>query len=131
MLPERGMAVSRSAVRSSVRSQRIEKVIKFAKKQQGKRYRFGAAGPNAYDCSGLVMRSFRQIGIKLPHYTGALIHKGKAVSRKNLQRGDLIFLSRHHVGIYLGGGKMIVASSGAGKVKIQKVYSFYAARRIL
>jgi cell wall-associated NlpC family hydrolase len=130
-LPERGMNVSRSAVRSSTRTQRINKVITFAKKQQGKRYRWGAAGPNAYDCSGLVVRSFKAAGIKLPHYTGSLLKRGKKISRKNLQRGDLVFPSRHHVGIYIGNGKMIVASTGAGKVKIQKVYAFYTARRIL
>jgi cell wall-associated NlpC family hydrolase len=106
-------------------------VIAFAKKQQGKRYRYGGTGPKYYDCSGLVVRAFKTIGIKLPHYTGSLLKRGKAVSKKNLRRGDLIFPSRHHVGIYIGNGKMIVASSGAGKVKIQKVYAFYAARRIL
>jgi cell wall-associated NlpC family hydrolase len=130
-LPERGSEVTRSVRALPTRTQRINKVITYALHQRGDRYRFGATGPNAWDCSGLVVVSFRQIGIRLPHFTGGLLKHGKHISRSHLQRGDLVFPSNHHVGIYLGGGKMIVASSGHHKVMIQKVYAFYAARRII
>ncbi|HTS10101.1 MAG TPA: C40 family peptidase [Candidatus Eisenbacteria bacterium] len=134
-MPERGSAVSRSMVRETKiqtsRARRINKVISYAMAQRGDRYHFGAAGPNKWDCSGLAMVSYRKIGVKLPHFTGAMLRHGKHISRKHLQRGDLIFPSNHHVGIYIGGGKMIVASSGHGKVMVQKVYAFYAARRII
>jgi cell wall-associated NlpC family hydrolase len=57
--------------------------------------------------------------------------KGVKVSKQNLKRGDIIFPQRGHVGIYLGGGKMVHASSGKGKVVKSSMYGFYTARRIL
>lgn len=132
--PERVLQVSRSLARklaTPTRAQKINKVINYAMAQRGDRYRYGAAGPSKWDCSGLVMMAYRQIGIKLPHQTGGILHKGKRVTRSHMQRGDLVFLSSHHVGIYIGGNKMIVASSGHGKVMVQTVYAFYTARRIL
>lgn len=109
---------------------RTETVIRYALAQRGDRYRWGSAGPNTYDCSGLVLRSFKQVGINLPHYTGSLLKKGKRVSYSQLKRGDLVFPSKGHVGIYLGNGKMVHASSGKGRVIVAEVYAFYAARRI-
>lgn len=129
--PVRGSTVSRSQRAALTRTQRINKVIAYAMAQRGDRYKFGASGPSRWDCSGLAMVSYRQIGVKLPHFTGAMLKRGKHISRKNLQRGDLVFPSNHHVGIYIGNGKIIVASSGHGKVMVQKIYSFYAARRII
>jgi len=117
--------------RQAERTPPIEVVIAFALAQKGDPYRYGAAGPNAYDCSGLVMAAFARIGIKLPHYTGALIGYGRRVSRSTMQRGDLVFLSSHHVGIYLGGGLMVVAPHTGSVVRVQTVYAFYAARRIV
>lgn len=110
---------------------KIEQVIAWALAQQGKPYRWGADGPRAFDCSGLVMQAFAQVGIKLPHYTGTMIKFGKKVSRSELQRGDILFPSSGHVVIYLGNGKQVAASSGKGKVVIQNVSSFYAARRLV
>jgi len=124
-------AVSRSLARKISRTARINRVINYALAQQGDRYRWGASGPNRWDCSGLVMKSFKQIGIKLPHYTGGMLKKGKKVSKRNLKRGDIIFPQRGHAAIYLGNGKMVAASSGKGRVIVQKVYGFYAARRLL
>lgn len=109
----------------------IESVIQFALAQLGKPYRWGAAGPSSYDCSGLVMAAFSKIGIQLPHYTRALIGYGKAVSRSGLQRGDIVFPSGHHVAIYLGNGQMIHAPQPGEVVKISSVYAFYAARRLV
>lgn len=111
---------------------KIEQVIAYALAQQGDRYSFGAAGPNSFDCSGLVMAAFKQVGINLPHYTGTMIAYGtKVTSRGAMVRGDIIFLASNHVGLYLGNGMMVAASSGQGKVTVQKVYAFYAARRLL
>lgn len=123
--------VSRSQRAVSARTAKINKVINFAMAQRGDRYKWGATGPSKWDCSGLVMKSFGKVGRKLPHYTGGIQKKGTKVSKKNLKRGDIIFPQRGHVGIYLGGGKMIAASSGKGKVVVQKVYGFYTARRVL
>lgn len=129
--PVRGTTVSRAQRTTQTRAQKINKIITYAMTQRGDRYRFGGAGPSRWDCSGLAMVSYRQIGVHLPHYTRAMLKRGKHINRSHLQRGDLVFPSNHHVGIYIGGGKMIVASSGHGKVMVQRVYAFYAARRII
>lgn len=110
---------------------KVDIVIKFALAQRGKPYRWGAAGPNAYDCSGLVLRSFAQIHIRLPHFTGDMIHYGRYISRAQMKPGDIIFPSSHHVGIYIGHNQMIVAPHSGTVVQIQTVYAFYAARRLL
>jgi len=127
-------AASRGTPRSTPAprpTSRIEVVIAFALAQRGKPYRLRQAGPYAYDCSGLVMAAFARVGIKLPHYTGSIIAYGKHISRANMRRGDIVFLSSHHVAIYLGNNKMIVAPHTGTVVKIQTVYAFYAARRII
>lgn len=108
----------------------IEAVVQYALAQKGKPYVWGAAGPNAFDCSGLVLTSFARIGMHLPHFTGALIGLGQDVGRAALQRGDLVFPSSHHVAIYLGNGQMIHAPQPGEVVKISSVYAFYAARRL-
>lgn len=115
----------------SIASGTIETVIQFAMNQRGKPYVWGAAGPNSYDCSGLVLAAFSKIGLKLPHFTGALIGHGTAVARGALQRGDIVFPQRGHVAIYLGDGMMIHAPQPGDVVKISKVYAFYAARRLV
>lgn len=110
---------------------KVEIVISFALAQQGKRYSFGTKGPTTYDCSGLVLRAFAQIGVSLYHYTGEMLKRGVSVARSNLQRGDLIFPAQNHVGIYLGGNEFVHASSGKGKVVVAKVSAIYAIRRIV
>jgi len=130
-LADRGTTVSRSARAPMTRKQKIEKVIAYAMAQRGDRYQWGASGPNRWDCSGLVSVAMRKAGVKLPHFTGGIQKKGHKVSRANLKRGDIVFPQRGHVGIYLGGGKMIHASSGKGRVVVAKVYGFYTARRVI
>lgn len=128
----RGSTVDRSARAALTRNQKIEKVIAYAMAQRGDRYKWGAAGPYFWDCSGLVAGAFKRgAGITLPHFTGGIQKKGVRVAKKNLKRGDIIFPQRGHVGIYLGGGKMVHASSGKGRVIVAGVYGYYTARRIL
>lgn len=122
--------VSRSK-RVASRTTRINRAITFGKAQRGDRYQWGATGPSRWDCSGLVQKSFAKAGVKLPRTTRTIINKGKRVSKKNMRKGDIIFPQRGHVGIYLGNGNMLHASSGRGRVVISKVYGFYAARRVL
>lgn len=131
-LADRGSEVSRSARAVMTRSQKIEKVIKYAMAQRGDRYQWGASGPNRWDCSGLVSTAFKKgAGKSLPHFTGGIQKKGYKVAKKNLKRGDIIFPQHGHVGIYLGNGKMIHASSSKGKIVVAKVYGFYTARRVI
>ncbi len=103
----------------------------FARAKVGKPSRWAAEGPGAYDCSGLVVAAYRRVGIELPHYTGTLSGRGRAVSRAQLQPGDLVFPSGSHVGIYVGGGMMVHASNPRSGVKLSSIYAFSHARRIL
>lgn len=109
----------------------VERMIGYALAQVGKPYRFGTQGTSSFDCSGLIVAAFRTIGIKLYHYTGRIVREGRAVTRAELARGDIVFPLPNHVGIYLGNNQMVHASSSKGRVVIGKVYSFYAARRLL
>lgn len=108
----------------------IQAVIDYAMAQIGKPYVWGAAGPNTFDCSGLVVAAFASIGISLPHYTGDLLGRGRAVSRTELQPGDLVFPSYGHVMIYIGGGRVVEAPHAGANVRTGTIYAFYAARRI-
>ncbi|HSN43065.1 MAG TPA: C40 family peptidase, partial [Propionibacteriaceae bacterium] len=89
------------------------KVIAFAKAQIGKPYVYGAAGPDAYDCSGLTMSAFRTVGISLPRTSSQQYLVGRRVTLSQLQPGDLVFFYTpvSHVGIYLGSGKIVHASN--------------------
>ena len=90
----------------------------FARSQIGKPYVYAAAGPDAYDCSGLTMRAWQAGGISLPHYSGAQRGRGVQVPLDQLQPGDLITTTEGwsgHVGIWVGGG-YVHASSGKGEV---------------
>ena len=94
--------------------------LKFALKQIGDRYVFGAAGLVTWDCSGLTMRAYQAAGVSLPHSSAAQSRMGKQVSYKSLKPGDLLFYGRpvSHVGIYLGGGKMVHAPRSGSRVKV-------------
>ncbi len=90
--------------------------IEYAKAQIGKTYVYAAAGPDHFDCSGLVMAAFRSAGVSLPHYSGAQYSMLPHVPLNNMQPGDLVFWGRGgstHVAIYLGGAR-IIESGGSG-----------------
>jgi peptidoglycan DL-endopeptidase CwlO len=82
----------------------VQQVIAFAEAQVGKAYSYGAAGPNAYDCSGLTMAAWAQAGVQLPHSAAEQYNYGTHVSYSQLQPGDLIFLYSPigHVELYVG-----------------------------
>jgi cell wall-associated NlpC family hydrolase len=108
--------------------------LRAALTQRGKPYVWGAAGPDSYDCSGLVMWAFAQEGISLPHYTGDQWNAGMHVSRNDLEPGDLVFFFADisHVGIYIGNGLMVDAPSAGQDVQVQAVFwdSYVGAVRI-
>ncbi|WP_243723154.1 NlpC/P60 family protein [Actinomadura sp. 7K507] len=90
----------------------------------GSPYVWAASGPNSFDCSGLVVWAYGQIGKPgLPHYTGALFGEGTKVSRGQLRSGDLVYFgsSLHHMGIYLSDGKYVHAPQTGDVVKISKL----------
>ena len=98
--------------------------LRAALTQRGKPYVWGAAGPDSYDCSGLVLWAFAQEGISLPHYTGDQWNSGMHVSRADLEPGDLVFFFADisHVGIYIGNGLMVDAPSTGQLVQVQAVF---------
>ena len=99
--------------------------VRFAYAQLGKPYVYGAAGPNSYDCSGLTMAAWGAAGVGLPHNAAMQQSQIRAVSSADAQPGDLVFFGSpaYHVGIYIGGGRMIAAPHTGTVVQIQAVYS--------
>ena len=85
--------------------------VDAALSQVGKPYQWGAAGPDAYDCSGLTMWAWAQAGVALPHNSGMQQGSITPVSQSDLQPGDLIFFGSpvHHVAMYIGNGQMVEA----------------------
>ncbi|MHB9002485.1 MAG: C40 family peptidase [Coriobacteriia bacterium] len=98
-------------------------VVAIATRYLGAPYRWGASGPNSFDCSGFTMFVYDQVGVSLPHSSRAQIGSGQRVSRGDLQPGDLVFFGSpiHHVGIYVGDGAYIHAPSTGDVVKISAV----------
>ncbi len=94
--------------------------LKYALQQIGDRYVFGADGMTTWDCSGLTMRAFQAAGVKLPHSSAAQARMGKSVPFGQKKPGDLIFFGRpvSHVGIYLGGARMVHAPRSGSRVKV-------------
>jgi cell wall-associated NlpC family hydrolase len=109
--------------------------VNTALAQVGKPYRWGAAGPDAFDCSGLTMYAYRAAGISLPHSSRMQSTMGTAVSRSAMQPGDLLFYYSpvSHVSMYIGNGQMVHASTYGEPVKVVPVSSmpgFHTVRRI-
>jgi len=94
--------------------------LKYALQQIGDRYVFGAAGLTTWDCSGLTMRAFQSAGVSLPHSSAAQSRMGKSIPFGQKKPGDLLFFGRpvSHVGIYLGGGRMVHAPRSGSRVKV-------------
>ncbi len=97
--------------------------LRYAMTRRGDPYVWGAAGPSEFDCSGLVMWAYAQVGISLPHYTVSQWNMGEHISRSQLEPGDLVFFYAgiDHVGIYLGDGLMVDAPSTGQVVQVQPV----------
>lgn len=106
--------------------------IKFAFKQIGDRYVFGADGMVYWDCSGLTMRAYQAAGVNLPHSSAAQSRMGKSIPFNQKKPGDLLFFGRpvSHVGIYIGGGKMVHAPRSGSRVKIADASSLGSKRLV-
>jgi cell wall-associated NlpC family hydrolase len=93
--------------------------------QVGKAYVYGAAGPNAFDCSGLMMMAWAQAGISLPHSSSAQYGMGRHVSSNDLQPGDLVFYYSpiSHVAMYIGNGLIVEAANPGAGIRVSPVFS--------
>jgi peptidoglycan DL-endopeptidase CwlO len=110
-------------------SGRAAAAVDFAYAQLGDRYVYGGTGPDAWDCSGLTMMAWQAAGVSLPHSSRGQYSAGTHVSRSQLQPGDLVFFYSpiSHVGIYIGGGKIIHAPNPSRRVEIAPIsYMPYA-----
>jgi cell wall-associated NlpC family hydrolase len=108
--------------------------VQAALTRVGSPYSWGAAGPGAFDCSGLVMWAFQQAGVSLPHSSQALASGGQPVSRDQLQPGDVVnfYSDASHTGIYVGDGMVVHASTYGQPVKVVPLDGagpYYNARR--
>jgi len=95
--------------------------ISAALSKVGSGYSWGAAGPGVFDCSGLVLWAYRQVGVSLPHYSGAQYSMTTRISAGQLQPGDLVFWGpggSEHVAIYMGGNQLVHAFSSAARVQV-------------
>lgn len=105
--------------------------LRIANQQAGKPYRWGAAGPGSFDCSGLVRYAFSKVGRSLPHSSSALRATTKRISKTAAQPGDLIFIPGH-VGIYAGNGKMVDSPRAGRSVSLRRIYtSSYTVGRVV
>lgn len=97
--------------------------LRWALTRRGDPYVWGAAGPDAFDCSGLVMWAYAHVGISLEHYTGDQWNEGEHISRSELEPGDLVFFYQDigHVGLYVGDGLMVDAPTFGQPVQVQAV----------
>jgi cell wall-associated NlpC family hydrolase len=115
-------------------SDAAQKAVDTALNQLGDPYVWGAGGPNAFDCSGLTQYAYAAAGVSLPHSSLAQSRMGTAVSRADLQPGDLVFFYSpvSHVGMYIGGGKMVHASTAGVPVLVSTVdmSGYVGARRL-
>ncbi len=116
---------------------RGQQIVESAKQHLGKPYRYGASGPNAFDCSGFTSYVYKQYGYNINRTAAGQYSNGVAVSKDNLQPGDLLMFTQRgysgigHVGIYIGDGKMIHAGNSSTGVLIENAFTgYYGARYV-
>ena len=115
------------------RSAPADVAVRAALSRLGRPYVWGATGPDRFDCSGLVQWAFAQAGVFLPHSSYALAAGGQSVSVDQMQPGDVVtqYSDASHVGIYVGDGLMVHASTYGIPVRVESVYNspIYNVRR--
>jgi cell wall-associated NlpC family hydrolase len=108
-------------------------IVAQAAKEKGKPYRYGQAGPNSFDCSGLTKYVFAKFGISLPHHANSQKAYGSRVSAANREPGDLVFVLdgsyAYHVAIYAGNGEWWEAPTQGESVRKVKIWSSHVEYR--
>lgn len=106
-------------------------VLAFARQQIGDPYRRGAAGPGAWDCSGLTMKAYARAGVSLPHKAARQGSMGRSVARGAARPGDLVVWGTYHVGIYVGDGKVLHSPRPGKAVQVARIWGSPRFRRLL
>ncbi|MFH8895156.1 NlpC/P60 family protein [Streptomyces coeruleorubidus] len=116
----RGSLAAPGSVNAQAPNARAAAAVSYAYQKLGSPYVWGATGPDAFDCSGLVQAAYRSAGVSLPRTTYSQIDAGRRVSRSELLPGDLVFFYAgiSHVGIYVGNGRMIHAPNSSAPVRV-------------
>jgi hypothetical protein len=130
--------VALTYLRRSLPTSTIARAIASARAQIGKPYKWGAVGPDSFDCSGLMWFAWKQAGVSFARLTAnELFNRLRRVSRADLQPGDMVFFGTagnlHHVGLYVGNGQMVHAPNSKSTVKespIASMSDFYAGGRL-
>ncbi|MDT9701724.1 C40 family peptidase [Streptomyces sp. P17] len=103
------------------------KALQVAASKKGSPYKWGAVGPNRFDCSGLTLYSYRKAGKKLPRTAAQQYNKTRHISAKSRKAGDLVFFHSgsniYHVGIYAGKGKLWHSPKSGDVVRLQKIWT--------
>ncbi|MCD7443890.1 C40 family peptidase [Streptomyces lincolnensis] len=114
---------------------RAAAAVSYAYSKLGSPYVWGATGPDAFDCSGLIQAAYRSAGVSLPRTTYAQIGAGQRVSRSELLPGDLVFFYSgiSHVGLYVGNGRMVHAPNPSAPVRVAPISEmpFAGATRVV
>ena len=121
-LPRAAPAISTADIPASGRA---AAAVHYAMAQVGKAYVYGAAGPSAFDCSGLTMAAWAPPGVGLPHSSSAQYGSGTHISASQLQPGDLVFYYSpiSHVGMYIGNGMIVNAANPSAGIRVTGLYS--------
>ena len=130
MLSLAGCASAPRSASSGASVATAEAAAGHASQMVGKPYRYGGSSPAGFDCSGLVLYSFKQAGVALPHNTEQQRKSARLIKVAELRRGDLLFFDQEgkknsHVGIYLGGGRFVHAPSSGKSVRHDRLDNPY------
>jgi len=119
-----GVVLSATPAEAATLQARAYSVIKA---QKGDPYRYGAAGPNAFDCSGLIYYGYRKSGKTLARTAQGQYNKSKHISKSSRRVGDLVFFgstrSIYHVGVYAGSGKIWHAPKPGTRVRLEAIWT--------
>jgi cell wall-associated NlpC family hydrolase len=123
-----------AAARTTTTPKQRVRAMKVALAQRGDPYRYGAAGPGAFDCSGLTMFSYKQAGRTIPRTTDQQKNGLRGIRQVDKRRGDIIIFhnggNAYHAGIYIGNNSIVHASRSGTPVKVDRIWtSSYVVRR--
>jgi len=103
------------------------KALQIAASKQGAPYRYGGTGPNRFDCSGLILYSYKRVGKELPRTTQQQYNRTRHVPAGDRRRGDLVFFHSggrvYHVGIYAGHGRIWHSPKTGDVVRLERIWS--------